>query len=517
MIYLSRMMLRLKELEKIRKKISVENDELDCLTAMCYMGTGKYSKANSMLKKIGKRRNGQLPICVFFYRRAMKQQETNTMEEEKMKKRAKKIVALFLTAGILLSGTAACSNVEGMHLSGSTSELNVTKEDTGKSGDNVQMLPSDEKSDKIFADSYADFAIKAFQNSYEAGKNTMISPYSVINALAMTANGASGETLEQMESVLCGTADCSLDLLNRELQRLQSSMPKEKNNHLYTANSIWYKDSDENFVPADDFLKLNAEFYQADIFASAFDKKTTKDINRWIDRRTDGMIKDIMDQIPPYAIMYLVNAVAFEGEWQDPYEKEQVHDADFYDIDGNHSTVSMMYSEEHSFLKEEHAVGFIKPYKEGFDFVALLPDENMDIRDYISQMNGETFLKTIAQANDTIVETGMPKFKAETQKELAEVLDRMGMHDAFDEKLADFSQMGNCKNGDNLYISRVLHRTKIEVNELGTKAGAATVVEVETMGCLEAVENVVLDRPFVYAIIDRENGIPVFIGAADAL
>ena len=130
----------------------------------------------------------------------------------------------------------------------------------------------------------------------------MISPYSVINALAMTANGASGETLEQMESVLCGTADCSLDLLNRELQRLQSSMPKEKNNHLYTANSIWYKDADENFVPADDFLKLNAEFYQADIFASAFDKKTTKDINRWIDRRTDGMIKDIMDQIPPYGI-----------------------------------------------------------------------------------------------------------------------------------------------------------------------------------------------------------------------
>ena len=176
-------------------------------------------------------------------------------KKEKMKKRAKKIVALFLTAGILLSGTAACSNVEGMHLSGSTRELNVTKEDTGKSGDNVQMLPSDEKSDKIFADSYADFAIKAFQNSYEAGKNTMISPYSVINALAMTANGASGETLEQMESVLCGTADCSLDLLNRELQRLQSSMPKEKNNHLYTANSIWYKDSDENFVPADDFLK----------------------------------------------------------------------------------------------------------------------------------------------------------------------------------------------------------------------------------------------------------------------
>lgn len=157
----------------------------------------------------------------------MKQQETDTMEEEKMKKEQKDS-SIILTAGILLSGIAACSNVEGMHLSGSTRKLNVTKEDTGKSGDNVQMLPSDEKSDKIFADSYADFAIKAFQNSYEAGKNTMISPYSVINALAMTANGASGETLEQMESVLCGTADCSLDLLNRELQRLQSSMPKEK-------------------------------------------------------------------------------------------------------------------------------------------------------------------------------------------------------------------------------------------------------------------------------------------------
>ena len=96
------MMLRPKELEKIRKKISVENDELDCLTAMCYMGTGKYSKANSMLEKIGKRRNGQLPICVFFYRRAMKQQETNTMEEEKMKKRAKKSIALALV-GVTLA------------------------------------------------------------------------------------------------------------------------------------------------------------------------------------------------------------------------------------------------------------------------------------------------------------------------------------------------------------------------------------------------------------------------------
>ncbi len=168
MIYLSRMMLRPKELEKIRKKISVENDELDCLTAMCYMGTGKYSKANSMLEKLEKTQRAVTHLRLF-YRRAMKQQETDTMEEEKMKKE-QKIVALFLTAGILLSGTAACSNVEGMHLSGSTRELNVTKEDTGKSGDNVQMLPSDEKSDKIFADSYADFAIKAFQNSYEAGK-----------------------------------------------------------------------------------------------------------------------------------------------------------------------------------------------------------------------------------------------------------------------------------------------------------------------------------------------------------
>ena len=116
-----------------------------------------------------------------------------------------------------------------------------------------------------------------------------------------------------MESVLCGTADCSLDLLNRELQRLQSSMPKEKNNHLYTANSIWYKDSDENFVPADDFLKLNAEFYQADIFASAFDKKTTKDINRWIDRRTDGMTVSYT-HLDVYKRQYLWSGFDYIGE-----------------------------------------------------------------------------------------------------------------------------------------------------------------------------------------------------------
>lgn len=444
-----------------------------------------------------------------------------------MKKRIKMITALFLTASILSSGAAACSVEEGMHLSGSTRKLNITSGDKGGAENNVQMLPSDEASDKIFAESYTGFAIQLFKNTYKAGKNTMISPYSVINALAMTANGASGDTLTQMEHILCATADNAgkngredgtLDLLNRELQRLRTSMPKDKNNYLYTANSIWYKDSDENFVPADDFLEQSALFYQADIFASAFDEKTAKDINRWIDRRTDGMIQDILDQIPQNAVMYLVNAVAFDGEWQDVYEKDQVQDADFYDMNGSKSTVSMMYSEECSYLKEEHATGFAKPYKERFDFVALLPDEDTDIRTYVSQMDGETFLKTINQSNDTMVEVGLPKFSAETKTELSEVLEKMGMQNAFDEKKADFSGMGYCKNGANLYINRILHQTKIDVDELGTKAGAATVVEMVSESCMEQIpEYVILDRPFVYAIVDRETGIPIFIGAVDVL
>ena len=149
--------------------------------------------------------------------------------------------------------------------------------------------------------------------------------------------------------------------------------------------------------------------------------------------------------------------------------------------------------------------------------MALLPEEGMELGDYISQMSGETFLETLANADNIAVEAGLPKFEAETKLELSKLLAALGMADAFDEEDADFSGMGSCKDGSNIYISRVIHQTHISVDELGTKAGVATVVEMVGEAAMLETEQVILDRPFVYAIVENESNLPVFIGAVDAI
>lgn len=423
-----------------------------------------------------------------------------------MKKSFYRSTAAVLAAGICTATLAGCTT-------GDAGLSKGTKSLTG--GYETAAADTGAALEESFRESYADFALRLFQKSYDSGQNTMISPYSVMMALAMAANGAQGETLAQMERVLGGEA--ALEDLNGQLSLLKSRMPDGEGGRLLTANSIWYRSNDDNFEPREDFLSYNAKHYGAEIFAAEFDGDTLDDINRWVSEHTDSMIEDILDRIPEDALMYLINAVAFDAEWEDAYETNQIHDAQFSGADGTVTTVPMMYSEENGYLKEEHASGFIKPYREGYRFVALLPEEGMELGDYISQMSGEAFLETLANADNIAVKAGLPKFEAETKLELSKLLAALGMADAFDEEDADFSGMGSCKDGSNIYISRVIHQTHISVDELGTKAGAATAVEMVGEAAMLETEQVILDRPFVYAIVENESNLPVFIGAVDAI
>lgn len=229
------------------------------------------------------------------------------------------------------------------------------------------------------------------------------------------------------------------------------------------------------------------------------------------------MITEILDQIPELAVMYLVNAVAFDAEWETPYDESQIQDAVFYAEDGSGQEVSMMYDTTYRYLTMEHAKGFCRAYKEGYDFVALLPEEGLSLSEWLEELDGETFHETIRQENDTMIETGLPQFTGETDLELKDTLTALGMPLAFDEEQADFSQMGYCPDGRNISISRVLHKTHIDVDGLGTKAGAATVVEMcKETAMVEQPERIILDRPFLYAIVEKDTGIPVFIGTVES-
>ncbi len=355
----------------------------------------------------------------------------------------------------------------------------------------------------------SDFAVQLFKASMEDGQNTLLSPFSVLCALAMTANGAEGETLAQMEKVL----GMPCDELNSYLYSYMASLPQNDKYKLSIADSIWFTDN-ECFTVNHDFLQTNADYYNADIYRAPFDRTTRDDINSWVKEKTDGMIPEIIEEIPSDAVMYLVNALAFEAEWESIYENAQVREGVFTGEDGTTHNVEFMYSNENTYLEDENSVGFIKYYKDRkYAFVALLPNENMGMADYVSSLTGEHLNELISNGQSTLVRTSIPKFETEYSTEMSAVLAEMGMPDAFNGSAADFTGLGTSSEG-NIYIGRILHKTFISVGEKGTKAGAATVVEMSGEGAPAPIDEkeVYLNRPFVYMLIDCEANIPLFIG-----
>ena len=354
-----------------------------------------------------------------------------------------------------------------------------------------------------------DFSLRLFKATAEQEKNTLVSPLSVLYALAMTVNGAEGETLSEMEGVLGMNAE----EVNLYLHSYLESLPEGENYKLSLANSIWFK-GDPFFNVDRDFLQTNADYYGADIYKAPFDRSTLRDINSWVKKETDGEITKVLDNIPEDAIMYLVNALAFEAEWMSIYKNNQVREGIFTTESGEEQSVDMMYSGEHVYLEDDNAKGFIKYYKgRKYAFAAILPDEGITVSEYLNTLDGEGLYSLLSNAESATVRAAIPKFETEYSTEMAEVLCKMGMPTAFDPDRADFSGIGNYSSG-NIFINRVIHKTHIRVDERGTKAGAVTVIEMGKNSAADPgeIKTVYLDRPFVYMLIDCENNIPLFIG-----
>lgn len=362
----------------------------------------------------------------------------------------------------------------------------------------------------------ADFAVHLLKENLEEnkGENVMVSPASALTALAMTANGAKGDTLSQMLSVLARNQD--MDSLNENLKAWTDGLTDTEGASLKMANAIWIQDEGRKLTVEKNFLEKNAGYYHADIYQAPFCEETLNDINSWAEEKTDGRIKRILGNLQEDAVMYLVNAVVFDGSWEKAYEPYQVREDVFFNGKKGKETVPFMYSEESVYIKDEKAAGFIKPYKEGYRFAALLPDEGISPEEYIGSMDGEHFLALLAGAETEVtVKTGMPKFEADYETELSGILAEMGMKDAFDWRKADFRGIGVLP-GVPVCLSRVIHKTYISVKELGTEAAAATVEEMVAGGARQEpaakVYEVYLQRPFVYAIVEEESNLPVFIG-----
>lgn len=425
---------------------------------------------------------------------------------ERRKTGCGRLLHLGLAAAVALTA-AGCGNGEiprnGVEASGTALE----KDDEGsRTRDMAEWTPLEpgEGRDKV-----TDFGLRLLQLTMEEGEeNILVSPLSVMSALAMTANGAKGETLRQMEEAFGASAR----ELSAYLSAYAQALPESEKYKLSLANSIWFTD-DEHFTVEQDFLKRNEEELRAEVYRTAFGDSTVREINRWVEENTDGMIEEIVDAVPPEAVMYLVNALAFDAQWQEIYLESQVREGDFTGEDGRVQKTDMMYSTEYRYLEDESAAGFLKYYEDArYAFAALLPHEGVTVTEYVASLTGERLREILDHPGNETVYAAIPKFESGYGVELSKVLGEMGMTDAFSAEDADFSGIGSFGEG-NLYIGRVLHKTYIAVDERGTRAGAATAVEVKEDGAaFMEPKRVCLDRPFLYMIIDCDTNLPIFIG-----
>lgn len=375
------------------------------------------------------------------------------------------------------------------------------------------VTPSDKQSYvaddvNVMKENQMRFSLELFKvcSRADKGNNQLISPLSVYIALSMVANGAGGDTQKEITAML----GASSESVSAYLKAYIESLPVSDGYKAEIANSVWLRDDSDRLKVKEAFLQKTADYFGAGVYKAPFDNSTVKAMNDWVKDNTDGMIDKITEGISDDAVVFLINALVFDAEWQKTYERSMVENGVFHSYDNKIKNTTIMYSKEGCFLKSKNATGFKKDYKDGkYSFVGILPNEGVNIYDFIE--SGE-ITEVLSSETQESVFVGIPQFGYDYSISMNNILKGMGMSSAFSSSKADFKNMATSSRG-NIFISDVLHKTHIEVGEEGTKAAAVTKVEFEDVSAMVITGNsVVLNRPFVYMIMDNSNNLPLFMG-----
>ena len=379
--------------------------------------------------------------------------------------------------------------------------------DPGDQIDPPRALSPDETA-IVEADNVFGFNVFNQLHAAEPEENLFISPLSISMALGMTLNGADGDTRAQMEQTLQkqGLSQETINASYRSLIDLLTQLdPKVTMN---IANSIWYRDGFE-VTPA--FLDVNREHFDAEVRGLNFtDPESVNIINGWVEDKTEGLIDSIIDEISPLVMMYLINAIYFNGQWTYEFDADQTTDQPFTNFDGSQSTLPLMTLQgtvPYSITDEASIIDL--PYGDSlYSMTVVLPHESIDINEFAAGITDETWSAWAAQFHPKNLTVYLPRFSLEYFTKLKDVLALLGMTDAFDSSKADFTKIHPTEE---LYISQVLHKTALKVDEKGTEAAAVTAVIIETTSIGDpAVFRA--DRPFILAIRERNSGSILFLG-----
>jgi len=390
------------------------------------------------------------------------------------------------------------------------------------------MLPSCEKADPIQKETPKITLNKKAAEILEADKafgfelfrevvnqsdeeNLMISPLSVSYALGMTYNGAAGTTLDAFKEVL-HFGDLSTEEVNESYKDLMDQLlTLDEKVEFSIANSIWYR---LGFQVLQEFIQTNKDYFDAEVKEIDFSNpQTVEIINQWIEDKTKDKIQDMLDYIPGDAVMYLINAIYFNASWKYEFEKGETYQGDFRLANGSiHSADYMRVSGNFQYTSNEDFTAVELPYGDStFSMVVMLPAQGKEVSDLVSNLDVAHWDSWFEGSWYRGVQVDLPKFKYKFKEELNNPLKELGLGVAFSEAEADFTRINP---GGNLFISRVIHQTFIDVQEEGTEAAAATIVEVSltSAGGGGSAIHFKADKPFLYLIKENSTGAIVFIG-----
>ncbi len=383
---------------------------------------------------------------------------------------------------------------------------NHTGDEPQESGyQKIQLSPTEQK----ITTEANDFAFNFFKALNEEHKddNTFISPYSMAQVLAMLANGAQGETYNEIVKVL--GISYNINEVNSYYKHLREDLPKcVPGSNLSTSNFFVYNN---RFSVFDEFIKNCSDNYGTDFKGVDFDNNNAADIvNKWVSNATAGKIPSLFDNIPSHAGFCVVNTTTFDGWWANPFDKKETCDDIFHNHKNISEKVPMMFQE--LFLENYTDSDFVSllkiPYKGSFEMDILLPNRSIDINKYISEMTLDDFyymLDNAAKSDASNYRIGLPKFKGKFNYDLGATLVKMGIKSAFSD-FADFGKFSTKK----AFMGATRQSALIDVDEHGTKvvvASGATDKYTAT-----APNYFIVDSPFIYIIRECNSGAILFMG-----
>ncbi len=355
-----------------------------------------------------------------------------------------------------------------------------------------------------------EFAFELFREvcTLNEQENIMVSPLSVSYALGMTLNGAAGTTRDAFRDVL-HFGDLTDQEVNESYQDLMDQMVRlDEQVKFSIANSIWYR---LGYQVLEEFITTNRTYFDAMVSELDFsDPQSVEIINDWIEEKTNDKIRDMLDQIPGDAVMYLINAIYFNAKWKYGFDPEDTSPGTFYPEDGTtHTADFMKLKGSFNYYQKTSDYSAVElPYGDStFSMVVVLPGQGKTVEEMAENLDLELWESWFATPVYRDVQIELPKFKYGFKDLLNDPLKNLGLGVAFSEG-ADFSRISP---GGGIYISRVIHQTFIDVQEEGTEAAAATIVELREVAS-PGPPVFRADRPFLYLIKENSTGAILFMG-----